>query len=584
MLGLVAPTTLWGRPPSRQAGGGGGGAALHQLFEAEWDYQMKENPTLASTLGDRRFNHQWPDMSLAAIERRYQHDREVLENLSLIDRSELSDSDRLNAELFERLYRQRMAEHPYQWFLIPMDQMGGVQTAHELSESLRFETAKDYKDWIGRLRKLGVYFDQNIELMRKGMAAGMIHPRVLLERVGDQIAVQIVEDPTDSPYYQPFKSIPDDIDRTTQHKLKTAAKLAIQEQVLPAYHRFQDFFANEYLPAARDSVGIRDLPGGLELYTLRARRYTTTELTAEQIHELGLSEVKRIRREMDVVIKEVGFKGTFAEFLEFLRTDPQFYFQDPEDLLREYRDTAKRVDPELVRLFSQLPRMPYGVKPIPMEIAPDTTTAYYNGPAADGSRAGTYYVNLYRPEVRPKYEIEALTIHEAVPGHHLQIALAMELGELPSFRRFTGYTAFVEGWALYAESLGSELGLYRDPYSRFGQLTYEMWRAVRLVVDTGIHAFGWDRQRAIDFFKANAAKTEYDIVNEIDRYIAWPGQALAYKMGELKIQELRRRASEALGEEFDIREFHRVVLGQGAIPLDLLEENVDAYIGRETSK
>jgi prolyl oligopeptidase len=403
-------------------------------------------------------------------------------------------------------------------------------------------------------------------------------PRVIMERLPHQIAVQLVEFAVDSPFFEPFADLPETVPAAERERLRAEATRVIENTVLPAYRELDRYFNERYLPATRDSIGLSSLPNGDTWYEFRARLFTTTRLTPDEIHRIGLDEVKRIRDEMMQIKDEVGFDGTFEEFLDHLRTDPQFYFDNPDDLYREYLATSKRIDPELVTLFGTLPRMPYGVKPIPDAIAPDTTTAYYSRPAADGSRAGIYYVNLYKPEVRPKYEIEVLTVHEAMPGHHLQLALQQELGNVPNFRRFMGFTAFVEGWALYSERLGYDLGLYKDPYSRFGQLTYDMWRAVRLVVDTGMHYKGWTRQQAIDFFKDNAAKTEHDIVNEIDRYILWPGQALAYKIGQLKILQLRSRAEVELGDRFDIRAFHDELLGAGAVPLDLLEQRMDRWM------
>ncbi len=439
-------------------------------------------------------------------------------------------------------------------------------------------TVKDYEDWIARLGKIDVLIEQTIELADAGIDADLVSPRILMERLPNQIAVQVVDDPEDSPFWKVFAEMPDTIGAEDQERLRAMARTAIAETVLPAYRELDEYFNETYLPASRDTIGLSELPNGEEWYEVRARQFTTTQLSPDEIHRIGLNEVARIRGEMQEIIDELDFAGSFQDFLTFLRTDPQFYYDDPEELYEAYLATSKRIDPELVKLFGTLPRMPYGVKPIPDSIAPDTTTAYYSRPAADGSRAGIYWVNLYKPEVRPKYEIEVLSVHEAMPGHHLQIALQQELGDMPNFRRFMGFTAFVEGWGLYSESLGYDLGLYKDPYSKFGALTYDMWRAVRLVVDTGMHYKGWTRQQAIDFFKDNAAKTELDIVNEIDRYIGWPGQALAYKIGQLKILQIRERAEIALGEEFDVRAFHDELLGAGALPLDILEQRMDAWL------
>ncbi len=553
-------------------------AELHAIFADAWELDLKNNPLYASYLGDSRYNDRWPDLRMEELERQHLENGEILVRLSEISFSDLPDSEKLNYELFKREYQERLEAYKYMTFLQPLNQRSGVQTANQVSQALSFSSLEDYADWIARLAALGLYVDQTIELLRQGISRGMIHPRVIMQRVPAQIETQLVATAEDSPFFEPFDNFPTTIGEQERERLRELGARTIREVVVPAYQRLYSFFTETYLPACRETVGAWDLPAGREFYEFRARSYTTTALTPDEIHEIGVAEVQRIREEMQAVIEEVGFSGSFDEFLHFLRTDSQFYFDNPDDLLEAYRATSKRIDPELVKLFGRLPRMPYGVKPIPAASAPDTTTAYYSRPAADGSRAGFYYVNLYRPEVRPKYEIEVLTVHEAMPGHHLQIALAQELGDLPNFRRYSGFTAFVEGWALYSERLGPELGLYQDPYSRFGQLTYDMWRAVRLVVDTGIHFRGWSREQAIEFFKSNAAKTEHDIINEIDRYIAWPGQALAYKIGQLKILELRERSELRLGENFDIKAFHDTVLGSGAVPLDVLESNVSKWI------
>ncbi len=552
--------------------------ALHALFNAEWDYSMQQSPEGASELGDRRWNDRWSDESLGAYTRRYAHNREVLADLKKINRTNLSAADQLNYDLFRKNYERAVEGYKFRQFLIPLNQRGGIQTQDELADSLRFETKKDYQDWIARMRSFPVLMDQTIALMREGIKERMVHPKVIMQRLPAQIDKQIVSDPAQSGFYKPFEHYSSEISAADQQQLSQEARQAIEHQVVPAYKKFKEFFVKEYLPACFDQVGIWQVPHGDELYAYDVRRYTTTDLTPDQVHEIGLKEVARIRAEMDRVMQQTGFKGTREEFFKFLRTDPQFYYKSPDDLFEAYKAMAKTIDPHLVKVFRTLPREPYGVEAIPAVAAPDTTAAYYRPGAADGSRAGTYFVNLYKPETRPKWEMLVLTLHESVPGHHLQIARAHELGEMPKFRRFGGYTAFTEGWGLYAESLGDDMGLYTDPYAKFGELTYQMWRAVRLVVDTGIHAKHWTRDQAIKYFMDNAPKAELDIVNEIDRYIAWPGQALAYKIGELKIHELRTRAQEQLGEKFDLRAFHDVVLGSGPLPLDILERNVNDWI------
>ncbi len=552
--------------------------ALHELFTADWEFTMEQSPTWASQLGDRRWNDRWENLSLAAIQKRSDHTRSMLDKLRQIDRRKLPPADQLNYDLFQRQGETGLEEFAFRWYLIPLNQREGIQLVDELADALRFETVRDYEDWIGRLRGFSGYMDQTIALMREGIRARMVLPKVTMQRVPGQIDKQIVARPEASPFYKPFQQFPTAMAEAERTRLRDAAAEAIRASVVPACRRFKEFFTGEYLPACYDEVGAWQSPDGDKMYAFLARKFTTTKLTPPEIHALGLSEVKRIRAAMEAIKDKTGFKGALPEFFQHLRTDPQFYFKTPDELFAAYGAMSKRIDPTMVKIFRTLPRMPFGIERIPDKVAPDTTTAYYRQPAADGSRAGSYFVNLYKPEVRPKYEMMALSLHEAVPGHHLQIALAMEQGELPNFRRYGETTAFVEGWGLYAEHLGEELGLYDDPYSKFGQLTYEMWRAVRLVVDTGMHHMHWSRQRAIDFFKDNAAKSEQDIVNEIDRYISWPGQALAYKVGELKIKELRARAQRELGAKFDVREFHDVVLLAGALPLDVLEKRVEEWL------
>jgi uncharacterized protein (DUF885 family) len=555
--------------------------ALHALFAEEWERGMRENPEDASWRGDKRYNDRWTDMSQAAIDQRMAGDRQALQRLKAIDRSALSEADRLNYDVFAWDLEKAVERQKYREYLRPVSQRGGVQTAEGIAEVLPFATVKDYRDWLARMRAIPALIEQNEALMREGAATGNTPPRVLMERVPGQIQSQLVDDPTKSPFYAPFKKFPDAISESERTALQAEAKQVIADTIVPAYRQFDTFFKDEYLPKTRTSIAAVDMPDGKAYYDFVARYFTTTDLTAEQIHKIGLKEVARIRAEMEKVKTEVGFKGTLPEFFEHLRTDPKFFYRTPQELFTGYEAISKRIDPQLVKVFKTIPRLPYGVRPIPDNIAPDTTTAYYQPGAIDGTRAGFYYVNLFKPEVRPKWEMMALSLHEAVPGHHFQFARGMELPDVPMFRRVGYFVAYGEGWGLYAERLGYDMGLYDDPYDRMGQLAYDMWRAVRLVVDTGMHSKGWSRDKAIAFFMDNSPKTRQDVVNEIDRYIGWPGQALAYKIGQLKISELREKAAKALGPKFDLRAFNDAVLETGSVPLEALEAHIDAWIAAQ---
>ncbi len=560
-------------------------ADLHALFDREWERDLADNPLAATYIGETRYNDRWPDLSPTAQAARDAADVKVLDDLAAIPRGQLPPAEQLNYDLFKHDYEMRKEAAPFHGEYYSVEASGGPQSLNEVAEVMPFATVKDYETWLRRMKAVPALLDQYADLLRRGAHEKRTQPRVIMERVLPPLAAQTPDKPEESPYFDRFRSYPDAIPAAERERLSSEAKKVIGESVIPAYRRFTAMFRDEYLPATRETVGLWDTPDGLAYYSYLARYHTTTALTPDEIHKIGLAEVARNRAEMQKVMDEVGFKGSLADFFQYLRTDPKFFYKTGDELFRAYAYITKMIDPELPRLFGKLYRTPFGLRAIPDNSAPNTTTAYYQGPSLDGSRPGYYYVNLYRPEVRPKWEMEVLTVHEAAPGHHLQIALAQEQTGLPNFRRAgPGYTAYVEGWGLYSERLGYDLGLYKDPYSRFGQLTYDQWRAVRLVVDTGLHAMKWTRQQAIDYFMANAAKTETDVVNEIDRYISDPGQALAYKIGQMKYLELREHAKAALGDKFDIRAFHDTVLSTGAVPLDIVERNVDDWIAAQKAK
>jgi uncharacterized protein (DUF885 family) len=555
---------------------------LERYFDLSYDLAILEYPWFATDLGDPRGQDRLSDLSEEGISRRRNADRDALALIKSINRDALSGDNLVNFDLLLDSLEADVRGQKFPGDYLQMNQMGGPQqNIASLIARMPNTRSRNLENQLARMEALPAYIDQSIALMRKGLEAGVTPPAITLRDVPQQIRNQLVDDAADSPLLTGFVEIPDTVDPLQAETLRKRAEKVFSQQVVPAYERLLEFTESEYLPGARTGIAMRDMPDGEAWYKHNVAVRTTTDLSPQAIHDIGLREVKRIRVEMDEIISSTGFEGSFVEFLQFLRTDPQFYHKNAADLMREYRDIAKRADPELMKVFGHLPRTPYGVIEVPSYAEQSTTTAYYQDGSLKAGRPGYFFANTYALETRPRWEMEALTLHEAVPGHHLQISIQQELEDVPWFRQNPTYTAFVEGWGLYSESLGEEMGFYKDPYSKFGQLTYEMWRAIRLVVDTGMHYLGWSRQQAIDFFMANAGKSEHDIVVEIDRYIVWPGQALAYKIGELKIKELRAYAEEKLGEDFDIRTFHDEVLGKGAVPLKVLDANIRTWVGEQ---
>ena len=543
----------------------------------DWQNTLNDNPLFASYTGDKRQNNKISSNNIDKFNKNKKSEEQSLKLLRSIDESKLTEENKLNYKLKEFDLLNSIGTREFPTYYLRLNQRGGIQSFYETGNRLVYTSKQDYFDWLERLRQFESNIYNAVEINKEGLSKGHTQPKLVTRGVIAQLK-SIIESNIDSnPYMKVFLEADDSFfTETEKANLINEAKNLVQNKINPAYEKLFNFLQDDYLPNSRDSIGIKDIPNGSDYYEFLAKYYTTTDLTPEEIHNIGLREIKRIRLEMEQIIAQVNWDGDFNSFLNYLRTSPRFYYDNGEDLFNAYLIMSKTIDPLLPKIFKEFPRAPYGVKPIPAETAPFTTTAYYNSPSP--GRPGYFYANLYKPESRPKYEIPVLTVHEAVPGHHFQISIAQELDNVPTFRKYQGITAFVEGWGLYSEELGEYINIYDDPYDKFGQLTYDMWRAIRLVVDTGMHYFDWSRQDAINLFLENSAKSQLDIENEVDRYIAWPGQALAYKIGQLKILELRNKSEELLGDKYDIKDFHYEVLKRGSLPLDLLEFYIDKWI------
>ncbi|WP_445355635.1 DUF885 domain-containing protein [Microbulbifer sp. EKSA008] len=557
---------------------------LIALQDLRYRWIMESYPSQATYEGYPGQNHRWVDNSLKSVKLRQKQTRILLGATRNIDQSDLPAGQQLDYQL---LYQDLLGEvkgFQFPEHLQPITHMSGIQrNVPAVINSMPKRTAADYETIISRLERLPILIEQTQGLMRRGLRKGVTPPQITLRDLPRQIRALVPVAPEHSPLLTAFNRMPEAIPATKRKNLQQRAYAIYSKQLVPAWQGMAEFVERKYIPEAQVDTALTSRPDGLRWYAHKVEESTTTDLSPEEIHRIGLAEVKRIRGEMDKIIQKTGFQGDFKAFTDFLRSDPRFYHTSREGLLRDYRDIAKRIDAELPALFGTLPRLPYGVKPIPGYSEQAQTTAYYQPGSNEAGRAGIFFANTYNLPSRPKWEMEALTVHEAMPGHHLQIALAQEQTDIHPLRRMALYTAFVEGWGLYSESLGYDLGLYKNPYSEFGALTYDMWRAVRLVVDTGMHQLGWSREEAIEYFMENSAKPLHDVTVEIDRYLVWPGQALAYKLGQLKIKELRAEAEETLDSNFDIRSFHDALLGSGALPLNILEERMDNWLESQAS-
>jgi uncharacterized protein (DUF885 family) len=559
------------------------GEALHALFDEHFERGLEMNPLSATFIGDNRFNDRLPHFASQAFRDAAEAmDREFLERLLQIDREQLSYQDRLSYDIFRIDREESLEGNQFPGHLQPINQfrnmmnffvqLGSGASAHP------FKTVKDYDDWLSRVDDAIVNTDYMIENMQEGMRQGIVQPRILMEKVIPQLESQIVDDVTQSAFYQPIVNMPDEFSAEDRARLTAAFEDKIANAIIPTYARLNNFISDEYLSSARETVGLYALPKGNDWYAYNVRTITTTDMTPEEIHQIGLDEVARIHGEMNAVMEEVGFDGDLKEFFEFVNTDPQFFFDEPEQLIQGYRDMADHIDELAKDLFEVFPNTGFEVRRVEPFREQSASGGSYSAGTPDGSRPGIFYANAYDLSARPSWAMESLYLHEAVPGHHFQIMLQRENEDLPSFRRFGGFTAFIEGWGLYAESLGKEIGVYTDPYQYFGGLNAELWRSIRLVVDTGIHAKGWTRQQVLDYMYANSAVAEARAVSEAERFMAIPGQALAYKVGQLKIRAIRDNAEERLGDKFDVKDFHTQVLMDGAMPLSMLEAKIDRWI------